>query len=106
MAAYSMLLQYLYVPFSINGAFTDAVQVTHAMDTNTPHTSQMLAFELYPDSNLDSASPLWSEGHDMHNFQKQFEMWTLQTKAHFPLCISLSQISSGSRGGFRVNIIF
>ena len=44
-----MLLQNLYVPFSINGAFTD-VQVTHdAMGTNTPpyhHRCWLLNFVL------------------------------------------------------------
>ncbi|MEQ2173318.1 hypothetical protein GOODEAATRI_030946 [Goodea atripinnis] len=43
-----MLLQNLYLPFSINGAFTD-VQVTHAMGTNTPlyhHICCLLNFAL------------------------------------------------------------
>ena len=48
----SLLLLNLYVPFSINGAFTD-VQVTHAMGTKTPIPSQMLSFGLCSDNSLD-----------------------------------------------------
>ncbi len=43
-----MLLQNLYVPLSVNGAFTD-VQVTHAMGTYTPsqhHRCWLLNFAL------------------------------------------------------------
>ena len=71
-----MLLQNLYVPFSIYGAFTD-VQVTHAMYTKTPPmTSQMLAFELCTGNSLDGPSPLWPVGNNVNDFQKQFEMGT------------------------------
>ena len=45
--------------------------------------SQMLALELCTDSNLDGPFPLWPRGHYVHDFQKQFEMWTRQTTAHY-----------------------
>ena len=73
----------MYVPFSINGAFTD-VTITHeVMGTNAPHTnmpSQMLALELCliiswivfflfsPKDTMDMTS------------KKQSEMWTLATE--------------------------
>jgi len=41
-----MLLQNLHVPFSINGAYPNSIR------------SQMLAFELCADSNLDGPFPL------------------------------------------------
>ena len=55
-----MLLQNLYVPLSVNGAFTDG-QVTHdAMGTNTPTvSSQMLTFKLCVENNLDGPFPFY-----------------------------------------------
>ena len=35
------------------------------------------------DNSVDGPSPLWPGGHNVHDFQKQFEMWTRQTTAHF-----------------------
>ena len=87
-----MLLQNLYVPFSIYDAFTD-VRVTHAMGTNTP--PQMLAFELCADNNLDGPFPLWPRGHDVHDFHKQFERWIPQPT--FPLCVHPFQNALGPR---------
>ena len=43
----------------------------------------MLAFELYVDNSPDAPFPLWPRGHNVHNFQKIFEMWTRQTTEHF-----------------------
>lgn len=62
-----MLFQNLYVPFTINGAFTD-VPITHAMDTNTTpyhHRGWLLNFA------LDGPFPLLRRGHNIHDFQKQ-----------------------------------
>ena len=43
----------------------------------------MLAFELCVHNSPDGPFPLWSGGHDVHIFQKQFEMSTRQTTEHF-----------------------
>jgi len=43
----------------------------------------MLAFELCAYNSPDGPFPLWSGGHNVHIFQKQFEMWTCQTTEHF-----------------------
>ena len=77
-----VLLQTLYVPFSINGAFTD-VQVPHATGTNTApyhHRCWLLNF-----ASITVRKVLFSlvGGHDVHIFQKQFEMSTRQTTEHF-----------------------
>ena len=44
----------------------------------------MLGFKLCVDNSPDGPFPLWPGGHYVHNFQKQFEMWTRQTTEHFP----------------------
>ena len=77
-----MLLQHLYVPFSINGAFTD-VQVTHAMGTNIPpyhHICWLLNFLL-----ITIWMVLFLFGpEDMTSMiSKNNLKWTRQTTAHF-----------------------
>ena len=59
-----MLLQNLYVPFSINGAFTD-LKVHHAMGASTPPYHHN-AFEVNTSNNLDG--PLEPGGHNVHDF--------------------------------------
>ncbi|MED6268243.1 hypothetical protein CHARACLAT_020334 [Characodon lateralis] len=69
---------------------------SYAIGTNTPlyhHRCWLLNFA---DNSPDSPFPLWPGGHNVHDFQNEFEMWTHQTTAHFPLCISPPQMSSGS----------
>ena len=51
---------------------------------HTPIPSQMLASELCTGNSLDGPFPHWPGGHNVHDFQKQFEMWTCSTTAHFP----------------------
>ncbi|MEQ2277661.1 hypothetical protein XENORESO_005978 [Xenotaenia resolanae] len=81
-AAYVAAKPECTVPFSITGAFTD-VQVTHAMGTNTPPYHHRCWPSNFADNILDSPFPSWPGGHNVHDFQKQFEMWTCQTTAHF-----------------------
>uniref|UniRef100_A0A3Q3A7L3 Alpha 1,3-galactosyltransferase 2 n=1 Tax=Kryptolebias marmoratus TaxID=37003 RepID=A0A3Q3A7L3_KRYMA len=75
-----MLLQNLYLPFRINGAFQN-VQVTHASTS-----SKSLAFEVCTDNNPDSPFPLWPRRHNIHEFQKQSEIalpfWGWQWSRH------------------------
>lgn len=35
-----------------------------------------MAFELSADNNLGGPFPLYPEEHDVHDFQKLFQMWT------------------------------
>ena len=82
-----MLLQNLYVPFSMNNAFTH-MQVTYdAMGTNKPPYHHRCS--LCAGNNLDGPFPLYM----LSMFSsKTFEMWTYQTTAHFSK-VFLSQYS-------------
>ena len=48
----------------------------------TVSRQQMLAFELSPVSNRDGLFPLQYGGHNIHDFQKHFEMQTRSTSHH------------------------
>lgn len=45
----------------------------------------MQTFELRADSKLDRPSPLSSKGHDVHIFQKEFQIWFPQPQDSFLL---------------------
>ncbi len=87
-----IVLQNLYVLFSINGAITE-VQVTFARALTNPIPWQTLAFGLVAGNSLDDPFLLWSGAHGVHSSQKIPEI--LIHSDHittFPLCDGPSQM--------------
>ncbi len=77
-----IVLQNLYVLFSINGAITE-VQVTFAKGTDTtPIPWQTLAFGLVAGNSLDDPFLLWSGAHGVHSSQKIPEILIHLTTVH------------------------
>ena len=87
------MLQNLYVPFNIYGAFTD-VQVTHAMGTNTPpyhHRCWLLNFAL-----ITVWIVLFLFGQeDMTSMisKNNLKCRLVRPQHTFPLCVCPSQMS-------------
>uniref|UniRef100_A0A3B4CD99 Shugoshin C-terminal domain-containing protein n=1 Tax=Pygocentrus nattereri TaxID=42514 RepID=A0A3B4CD99_PYGNA len=90
-----MLLQNLYVPFNINGAFRD-VQVTHAMGTNTPPHHQrcwLLNFALIT---IRTVLFLFGPEDTTSMISKNnLKCGLIRPQDTFPLCVSPSQMSLG-----------
>ncbi|MEQ2190234.1 hypothetical protein GOODEAATRI_033684 [Goodea atripinnis] len=83
-----MLLQKLYEPFNIIGAFTD-VKVTHAMGSNTPpyhHRCWLLNFVLIT---------IWIVKVFGNPDIDKFKCGLVRPQHTLPICVSPSQLSSG-----------
>lgn len=87
----------LQKPFSSNATFTD-VQVARAVGINIPPYQRCWFFNF--GLITISTFSLWPRGHSVHEFQKQFTMWTCQKTTLFHFVSGhggWTQMSSGSR---------
>uniref|UniRef100_A0AAR2KV92 Uncharacterized protein n=1 Tax=Pygocentrus nattereri TaxID=42514 RepID=A0AAR2KV92_PYGNA len=92
-----VLLQNLYVPFSINGAFTD-VQVTPAMGTNPPPHHQRYWLLNFALKTIPTVLFLFGpEDTTSMISRNSVKCGRVRPQDTFPLCVSPSQMSSAQR---------